>query len=80
MRYYRLVPKLITVDPEDMQLLKDALEAVEEEMKEEMKALQKKKWARVAGEVAKLGGGEYPADTLEKAWKTKANSVPSVEK
>ena len=68
-RWTRLVPKLITVSDEDLQLLGEVKTAVEAEMEEQKKAIDKKKWGFIAEALKQAGGDTYPPNTLETAWK-----------
>jgi hypothetical protein len=69
-RYSRLMAALARVKDEDMAALQTAMRAIEEQIAEEKRALDKKKWSLVSAHMVEFAGTEkYDQATLEKAYK-----------
>jgi hypothetical protein len=73
-RYSRLMAALARVKDEDMAALQSAASAVEEQILEDKRALDKSKWLLVSAHMVENAGTEkYDQATLEKAYKKLQN-------
>jgi hypothetical protein len=69
-RYTRLVAALARVKDEDLGALQAAITAVDQQIEEEKRAIDKKKWILVSTHmVENAGTDKYDQATLEKAYK-----------